>query len=65
METMRDPDKYSWWSDEMARIPPRPPRLPRDHFAMRPKLSKFQRRVRDFTVLFAIAACIAYGILHR
>jgi hypothetical protein len=33
------------------RIPPRAPRLPRDHFAMRPQISSAQRLMRALTVI--------------
>lgn len=39
-------------------IPPRPPRLPRDHFAMRPQLSTGQRIAR----LIVVLAVTAYGL---
>jgi hypothetical protein len=46
------------------RIPHRAPRLPRDHFAMRPKLSDNAKAV---WLLIAVCAAIgaAYMYLHR
>jgi uncharacterized protein (DUF1501 family) len=40
------------------RIPPRAPRLPRDHFAMRPQLSRVQRVMRAITVTAVLLYCI-------
>jgi hypothetical protein len=45
--------------DPSMRIPPRAPRLPRDHFAMRPEISLGQRIARFIT----IAAVVAYFLV--
>lgn len=39
--------------------PRRAPRLPRDHFAMRPKISKTQRAMRAFVVVAVLTYCAA------
>jgi hypothetical protein len=49
--------------DPYLRIPPRAPRLPRDHFAMRPKLSDNAKAV--WLLLVVWAAIVAYLYLHR
>lgn len=49
--------------DPNLRIPPRPPRLPRDHFAMRPRASEGAKG-RVFVVL-VIALVFLYAYLHR
>jgi hypothetical protein len=44
-------------------IPPRAPRLPRDHFAMRPKLSE---NAKAYWLLGVFCAAIAaYAFFHR
>jgi hypothetical protein len=43
--------------DPYLRIPHRVPRLPRDHFAMRPKLSENAK-----AVWLLISVCVAMGV---
>lgn len=62
---MRDPQKYSWWHERNAmRIPPRAPRLPRNHFAMRPHLTNVQRAARNGVAMTVIVACIVWLFLR-
>jgi hypothetical protein len=42
----------------------RTPRLPRDHFAMQPQISKIQRGMRALVVLALVAYAIALRLHH-
>lgn len=51
-------------SDVHIRIPHRRPRLPRDHWAMRPQLTRLQRGMRNGVMLTALAAGIVWLLLR-
>lgn len=61
---MRDPDKYTWFENQAMRIPPPPPRLPRDHAAMRPHLSRIERAARNGVAIVAIVCSIVWLFLR-
>jgi hypothetical protein len=45
-------------NDPLLRIPPRAPRLPRDHFAMRPKMSENAKA--GWLLAFLVAAVVLW-----